>query len=95
MTATARQAAVAGFPEWTMTLTVGRQKKSEQVVRVGREVAEAEGVPFLAEDFKKRSGFDLSVIRSRELSLRRQEYCGCALSRRRALLAGPARKVAQ
>ena len=40
------------------------------------------GVPFLHEDFKKRGGFALSVRRSAELGLYRQNYCGCEFSRK-------------
>ena len=52
------------------------------VFAAGRD-AEREGGPkFLAEDFKKREGFKLSVARAKELGLYRQSYCGCEFSKR-------------
>ena len=37
---------------------------------------------FLADDFKKREGFKVSVRRAAELGLYRQAYCGCEFSKR-------------
>jgi predicted adenine nucleotide alpha hydrolase (AANH) superfamily ATPase len=81
--ATAREAKVRGLDAFSATLSIGRQKKSAQVAQAGRAASQAEGIAFHEEDFKKGGGFDRSVVLSKGLGLRRQEYCGCALSRER------------
>jgi epoxyqueuosine reductase len=83
---TARVAKSSGFSAFSATLTISRHKNSAQIIRIGTLAGQKEGIDFWSEDFKKRGGFDLSVIRSRELGLRRQTYCGCAFSRRDALV---------
>jgi predicted adenine nucleotide alpha hydrolase (AANH) superfamily ATPase len=85
MVQTARLARERGFDFFSVTLTVSRHKNSKVLERIGREVAAAEGVAYLADDFKKRDGYNLSVRRSRELGLYRQDYCGCQISRAEAL----------
>jgi predicted adenine nucleotide alpha hydrolase (AANH) superfamily ATPase len=84
MIRTARLARERGFDFFTVTLTVSRHKNSKVLERIGREVAQAEGVAYLAEDFKKRDGYNQSVCRSKELGLYRQDYCGCQISRAEA-----------
>ena len=84
MIRTARLARERGFDFFTVTLTVSRHKNSKVLERIGREVAQAEGVAYLAENFKKRDGYNQSVCRSRELGLYRQDYCGCLISRAEA-----------
>ena len=84
MVQTARLARERGLDLFSVTLTVSRHKNSKVLERIGREVAQAEGVAYLAEDFKKQDGYNQSVCRSRELGLRRQDYCGCSISRAEA-----------
>jgi predicted adenine nucleotide alpha hydrolase (AANH) superfamily ATPase len=84
MAQTARLARERGFDFFTVTLTVSRHKNSKVLERIGREVAAAEGVLYLAEDFKKRDGYNQSVRCSKELGLYRQDYCGCSISRAEA-----------
>lgn len=88
MTETARCARTGFFSCFTVTLTTARQKDSRLLARIGAEVAKAEGIEYLNQDFKKHAGFDLSLVRSRELGLRRQDYCGCTISRTLALKRG-------
>ena len=84
MVQTARLARERGLDLFSVTLTVSRHKNSKVLERIGREVAQAEGVAYLAEDFKKQDGYNQSVCLSRELGLRRQDYCGCSISRAEA-----------
>jgi predicted adenine nucleotide alpha hydrolase (AANH) superfamily ATPase len=77
---TARKAAELGIELFTTTLSVSPHKIHARIVREGEAAAERHKVRFLAEDFKKRDGFKISVERSRELGLTRQDYCGCLLS---------------
>jgi predicted adenine nucleotide alpha hydrolase (AANH) superfamily ATPase len=77
---TARMAAELGIPLFTTTLSVSPHKSYRHIVAIGREVAAKHGVEFLADDFKKKNGFKISVARSRERGLTRQDYCGCLMS---------------
>jgi predicted adenine nucleotide alpha hydrolase (AANH) superfamily ATPase len=81
MVATTRLAREQGFDLFSVTLTVSRHKNSKVIERIGLQVGRAEGIAYLAEDFKKKDGYNLSVCRSRELGLWRQDYCGCSISR--------------
>lgn len=64
-----------GFPHFCTTLTVSRFKNSKQIFRV------AEAFPgFEQLDFKKKGGFDRSIVLSKEMGLYRQTYCGCEFS---------------
>ena len=66
------------------TLTVSPMKNAEAINRLGFEAGKMAGVKWLWSDFKKDDGYALSLRLSRELGLYRQNYCGCAFSRREA-----------
>jgi predicted adenine nucleotide alpha hydrolase (AANH) superfamily ATPase len=85
---TASRASEMGIDVFSTTLTVGPQKDSSLIHKLGREIAGCFGVEFLDEDFKKDDGFKKSVELSRKYEIYRQNYCGCAYSR----LASLARK---
>jgi predicted adenine nucleotide alpha hydrolase (AANH) superfamily ATPase len=67
---------------FTTTLSVSPQKDAALLNHLGVAAGEAAGVPFLPSDFKKRGGYQRSVALSRQFGLYRQDYCGCAFSRR-------------
>ncbi len=69
-----------GFLIFGTTLTSGRQKNPELINRLGREIAEKEGLDFLVADFKE--GFQLGLTISKKLALYRQKYCGCIYSQK-------------
>ena len=73
---TAQYAAAHGFDMFTTSLTVSPHKISEMVF------AASDDPRFLKENFKKHDGFKRSLMRSAELGLYRQSYCGCEFSRR-------------
>lgn len=77
---TARYAKEHGLHAFATTLTISPHKKAEMINPIGIELGEKYGVEFLAEDFKKRAGFENSVRLSKEHSLYRQHYCGCVFS---------------
>ncbi len=88
----ARHAAGCGLEAFTTSLTVSPHKVSKMVFEAGRDAAwdmsvapcggSSTAAPvFLEEDFKKQDGFLLSLRRSAELGLYRQDYCGCEFSR--------------
>ena len=78
--ATASKAAELGIGLFTSTLSVSPHKLHTVIVREGEKAAAENGIEFLGEDFKKKDGFRISVEKSRELGLTRQDYCGCLLS---------------
>ncbi|MBW2704160.1 MAG: epoxyqueuosine reductase QueH [Deltaproteobacteria bacterium] len=84
MEGTARRAVADGFDAFTVTLSLSRHKNSKVLAEIGQQVGRQFGVEYLAEDFKKRDGFKTSVLRSKELALYRQDYCGCLPSLREA-----------
>jgi predicted adenine nucleotide alpha hydrolase (AANH) superfamily ATPase len=77
---TARAARDSGIGIFTSTLSVSPHKVHRWIAAEGRSAGERYGVRFLAEDFKKRGGFQESCRRSGELGLTRQDYCGCIYS---------------
>lgn len=79
----ARAARDLGCDWFTTTLTISPRKDATLLNTLGRAAGEAAGVPFLPSDFKKRGGYQRSVELSREFGLYRQDYCGCAYSRRK------------
>jgi predicted adenine nucleotide alpha hydrolase (AANH) superfamily ATPase len=79
---TAQRAAGGGYQYFATTLTTGPQKRLEQIRQAGHIAAAEYGVQFLDESFRSRAGFQRSVELSKELSLYRQNYCGCRYSMR-------------
>ena len=79
----ASQAAADLSCSWfTTTLSVSPRKDAALLNHLGVAAGEAAGVPFLPSDFKKRGGYQRSVQLSRQFGLYRQDYCGCAFSRK-------------
>lgn len=77
---TARKGAERGFGLFTSTLSVSPHKIHRWIVEEGRACGKKYDVTFLEEDFKKKGGFQESCMKSRELGLTRQDYCGCLFS---------------
>ncbi len=74
----ARAAAKAeelGIEEFATTLTVSRFKNSRKIFDEGDKFK-----GFREFDFKKKDGFNRSIILSKELGLYRQTWCGCEFS---------------
>jgi len=79
---TAREAKRGGFDLFATTLTISPHKNAAVVFRTGHFAAMKHGVRLLEEDFKKKDGYHRSVVRSHEMGLYRQGYCGCEFSLR-------------
>lgn len=80
---TAEAAVKAGnFDFFCTTLTLSPLKSAEILNRTGREVGEMYGIRFLPSDFKKKGGYQRSIVLSQEYKLYRQDFCGCEFSRR-------------
>ena len=78
---TARLAKENGFDWFCTTLTVSPHKDADRLNRIGAELGERYGVPFLPSDFKKREGYKRSIELSKAYGLYRQDYCGCLFSK--------------
>ncbi len=71
-----------GIKLFTTTLSISPHKSSNRLFIAGQKAAQDVGeVAFLEENFKKKNGFFISIQRSKELGLYRQNYCGCVFSK--------------
>lgn len=77
---TAEFAAKNGFPIYATTLTVSPHKNAALINKIGESCAEKNGVLYLPSDFKKRGGYQRSIVLCREYDIYRQKYCGCIFS---------------
>jgi predicted adenine nucleotide alpha hydrolase (AANH) superfamily ATPase len=62
---------------FTTTLTVSPRKSAEIINRIGQDIGSEQ---FLVRDFKKKEGFKQAIATAKQLSLYRQNYCGCIYS---------------
>lgn len=74
---TFKKAKKDNFDYFTTTLTVSRYKRSQEIIEIGKQLAENQ---FLAIDFKKNDGFNKTCQKAKEHSIYRQNYCGCPAS---------------
>lgn len=82
---TAQAAREGGFEFFTTTLTISPLKNAARLNEIGERVGAEYAVSFLPSDFKKKNGYKRSIELSRQFSLYRQNFCGCAFSKRDAL----------
>lgn len=78
----AEAAKEGGFDFFTTTLTVSPLKNAPLLNQIGEEMAAKYGVRWLPSDFKKKEGYKRSITLSHQYGLYRQDYCGCAFSKR-------------
>lgn len=78
---TAEKAAEMGFLYFATTLSVSPHKNFPLIAEIGEAAAEKYGIVFLAEDFKKKAGYQRSIEMSKEFSLYRQNFCGCEFAK--------------
>lgn len=85
-----REAAVIakdrGFDYFTTTLSISPLKNAAKLNEIGLKLEKEYNIKYLLSDFKKKEGYKQSVELSKEYNLYRQNYCGCAFSKREALL---------
>ena len=77
---TARLAKQLGIENFTTSMVISPHKNFQKLSQIGSRVGEELGLNYLAVDFKKKDGFLKTNKISRELSLYRQNYCGCKFS---------------
>jgi predicted adenine nucleotide alpha hydrolase (AANH) superfamily ATPase len=78
---TAQEAVRLGTDFFGTTLTVSPHKNANVINEIGERLGSEYGVRWLPSDFKKRGGYQQSVVLSREYGLYRQNYCGCFFSK--------------
>ncbi len=78
----ARLAAEQKADYFATTLTISPLKNAPLLNAIGEEMGKKYGVAYLPSDFKKKEGYKQSIELSREYDLYRQDYCGCAFSKR-------------
>ena len=79
---TAEFAREIGADYFTTTLSISPLKDAQLLNELGARIAEEAGIQYLHSDFKKKDGYKRSCALSEEYGLYRQDYCGCAFSRR-------------
>jgi len=82
-TKTAEVAKKCNIKYFTSTLTVSPYKNSEEINKIGLNIAKKFKLIFLPVDLKKDYGFKKSIAQSKKLGLYRQNYCGCEFSIRK------------
>lgn len=78
---TAELALAGRYDYFATTLTISPLKNAVKLNETGERLAEEYGVAWLPSDFKKRGGYQRSIVLSKEYDLYRQDYCGCVYSR--------------
>ena len=81
---TARVAKEQGFDYFCTTLSISPLKNAQKINEIGFSVAEEYGVKWLPSDFKKKEGYKRSIELSKQYNLYRQNFCGCAFSKKDA-----------
>lgn len=64
------------------TLSISPYKNAEKINEIGNRIGEEFGVKYLSSDFKKKGGYQRSIVLSKEWNLYRQDYCGCVFSKK-------------
>lgn len=80
---TAEHAKNNGFDVFATTLSVSPHKNTMVINSVGEGISEEEQIEFLPESFKMKDGYLRSINLAKEMSLYRQNYCGCSFARRK------------
>ena len=76
----AQAAKAGGYDYFATTLSISPHKNAQKLNEIGFALAEKYGVAWLPSDFKKRGGYQRSIVLSHEYHLYRQNYCGCVYS---------------
>lgn len=77
------ECALAGkYDYFTTTLSISPLKNADKLNEIGERLAKEYGVGWLPSDFKKKGGYQRSIVLSKEYDLYRQDYCGCIYSQK-------------
>jgi len=69
------------FDYFTTTLSISPYKNSHFINEIGKKLEEKYSVSYLYSDFKKKGGYQRSLVLSQLHHLYRQDYCGCIYSK--------------
>ena len=83
--AAAEFAAKLGAGFLCTTLTISPHKNPAVINEIGKSCASSRGLVWINRIWRKGGGFKLSVARSKEMNLYRQNHCGCLYSARGSL----------
>ena len=78
----AERAKEGNFDYFTTTLSISPMKNAKKLNEIGQRLSLEYNIPYLYSDFKKKNGYQRSIVLSREYQLYRQNYCGCIFSKR-------------
>lgn len=70
-----------GYDYFTTTLSISPLKRADKINEIGQALEKKYGVKHLPSDFKKKGGYQRSIVLSKEHGLYRQDYCGCVFSK--------------
>ena len=76
---TARKAMELGFSAFTSSLLISPHQEHDNILLIGDELAETNGIVFLYSDLRRR--YSDSRVMTKHRGLYRQEYCGCEFSK--------------
>lgn len=79
---TAEAAKAHGFSYFATTLTISPLKDAKRINDIGEMIGRELGVTYLPTDFKKKNGYQRSIELSGMYGLYRQNFCGCAFSKK-------------
>ncbi len=79
---TAQMAKQNGFDFFATTLTLSPLKNVDWLNEIGEKAGGRYETNYLYTDFKKRGGYQQSIVLSKEYGLYRQDFCGCKFSKR-------------
>ena len=82
--ASARAAKSLGCEYMSTTLTISPHKNVSLINELGQSISNSHGLKWENRIWRKNNGFLRSVEASKELSLYRQNYCGCVFSVRQS-----------
>ncbi len=78
---TAQLAKEKGYDYFGTTLSISPYKNSQWLNEIGQSLEEQLGISYLYADFKKKGGYQRSLVLSKKYQLYRQDYCGCLYSK--------------
>ncbi|OQX95618.1 hypothetical protein B6I21_04475 [candidate division KSB1 bacterium 4572_119] len=79
---TARYAKKNSFDAFTTVMSISPHKNAKLLNEIGNEMSQKYDIEYMEANFKKQDGFKLSVEKSKQYHLYRQDYCGCVFSKR-------------
>lgn len=79
---TAKYAAEGQYDYFTTTLSISPHKNAAKLNEIGEAAGIKYGVSYLMSDFKKKNGYQQSILFSKEYNLYRQDFCGCEYSKK-------------